>query len=142
MAIVAARFGTPFARVCATGYYDGPLTGWALGRADELYAFACVDADDGQDARVFAVYAVPAELRHDVMQFPGWRSPPRVAVVSPADAERYPHLAVEPEAAWLIAIVVATDLLAGLIAWLPWTAPLPTDHDWLRAFDIPRQGAW
>ncbi|MBK9037198.1 MAG: hypothetical protein IPL61_39135 [Myxococcales bacterium] len=55
MSIVPDRHGTPFVRVCATGYYDGPLSGWTLDREGAVYMFEMVDADDGQDVRVFAI---------------------------------------------------------------------------------------
>lgn len=53
---IKTNIPSPFTRVFATGFYDGPTEGFLVHHAhQELFFFHLLDWDDGQDVRVFAV---------------------------------------------------------------------------------------
>lgn len=46
---------SPFERIIAIGYYDGPTAGFAIDKENILYYFHLLDWDDWQDLRVFEI---------------------------------------------------------------------------------------
>jgi hypothetical protein len=134
---------SPFARIIATGFYDGPTGGLIeCDSCKTVYSFGKLDWDDQQDMRVFSLAPVPA-VRFDVL----------VPSVLASDAKWPVWVLIEKglstvsetvsrlqSSADPIEFVVATrDLLGVLNVWRP--PGLRLDVDWLHEMGIDRKGS-
>ena len=131
-----------FSTILATGYYDGPTDGIAIGSENNVFTFRLLDWDDGQDMRVFAVSRVANAGRQDLAEtirtkFAATSGtqllPPQL---SPENEAAVAELATRSN---LIAVVATTDLLGDVAAWQPVGASLPEGTDWLQRFGLPRR---
>ena len=119
---VVRRVRSPFARLIATGYCDGPTQGLIeCGACRTVYAFEMLDCDDGQDVRVFSLASVAGTLEELAERAaplpPGW---PVWVLVGQAAMAFGAHLEQVRQSATVGEFVVATsDLLGELLVWAP-----------------------
>src|SRR4051794_30325307 len=63
---------SPFGRLRATGYYDGPTEGLVeCGTCKTTYSFHKLDWDDQQDVRIFSLSPIVGRAIDDLVQSPG-----------------------------------------------------------------------
>jgi hypothetical protein len=135
---------SPFRRIVATGFYDGPTEGFAVGEETETCSFRLLDWDQGQDLRVFRIAAIPGVSLDDAVAVLRNEGPPSSPIwLLPAPlgeaAERFVQRA--NELARPVAIVVTRDLLGTLDLWRPITGEprLTGSRDWLTELGFPRE---
>ncbi|MBI2374006.1 MAG: hypothetical protein HYV07_08410 [Deltaproteobacteria bacterium] len=132
---------SPFARLVATGYYDGPIDGLVeCATCSTIYSFRKLDWDNQQDTRIFSLSPIPG---HSIDEFtaggvaptwPAWVLADREteAVASGVDEMRR---AASPEEF----IVATEDLLGTIEAWRP--VGLIGDVDWFSELGLDREGS-
>jgi hypothetical protein len=117
----ARSLRSPFTRLVATGYYDGPTEGQVeCGACGRLHVFRLVDWGEGQDLRQFSLAPTPCSFG-DIESSTPARARWRTVTVVRGDADD-PDGAVEKamNAASAVEFVVATrDLLALIETWRP-----------------------
>lgn len=120
---------SPFVRLIATDYYDGPTQGVVeCGSCGTLYAFHKIDWDDGQDVRIFSLAATHgsfAELEISVVGSPRW--PAWVLIGDEARGADSVQRSID-RAASVEFVVASRNLLEVIDVWRP--ARLPQDIDW------------
>lgn len=139
----ARNVTSPFRRIVATGFYDGPTEGFAIGERNVMYSFRLLDWDDGQNVRVFRVAAMASVSLDDTLTALGHESPPSwpVWVVrAPAGERAESFIQRTNDLARPVAIVATRDLLGTLDLWRPITEEpqLTGNRDWLTELGFPR----
>jgi len=139
-----AHVPSPFARLIATGYYDGPTDGLVeCATCSTIYSFRKLDWDNQQDTRIFSLSPIPG---HSIAEFadsktggvaptwPVWVLADRETegVASAVDEMRR---AASPEEF----IVATEDLLGTIAAWRP--VGLIGEVDWFAELGLDREGA-
>jgi hypothetical protein len=137
------NISSPFARLLATDYYDGPTAGLVqCGTCRTSYAFAKLDWDDQQDMRVFSLSPIRdlnleliATPFQDVSpRWPQWVIAPSVSKDFWVEVDRVLDSASSTE------FVVATaDLLSEISVWRP--GGLDHPQDWFKELALDRTGS-
>jgi hypothetical protein len=133
---------SPFSRVIATGYYDGPTDGVVECRAcSTLYSFRTLDWDSQQDMRIFALAPIPGRSMSDFTctgteatrpTWPVWILGDR-GTEEIAGAVQVARMAASPDA-----FVIATENLLGSIeVWRP--VGLTPAVDWFAELGLKRE---
>lgn len=128
---------SPFDRLVATGYYDGPTDGLVeCGTCGRLYAFEKIDWDDGQNLRIFSLAPVGgsfADIEDHASVKPGWPT-----WILNADGE-VGELVQQASASSSRAefVVASRDLLKVVEVWSP--AGLQPGVDWFIQLRCPRR---
>ena len=113
------RFPSPFAKLIALGYHDGPTEGLLLSElAGEAYLFAMLDSDDMLNLRVFELSPLPSDVFAEVTAILSEWETPRWPVWVPSwrpemNAKVDPLLKKVDRATW---ILTAVDLLTQIVA--------------------------
>jgi hypothetical protein len=135
------RVPSPFRRILATGYYDGPTDGLVeCATCSTLYQFQKLDWDDQQDMRIFALSPIPGhsfaelEVTRSGSEGPAW------PIWVPADQVTQ-ELALRVDAILDAAspaeFIVATENLLGIIdVWRPIGLRVPVD--WFAELGLER----
>lgn len=130
---------SPFARLLATGYYDGPTDGIVeCGECQTLYAFHKIDWDEGQDLRVFSLaptYGSFNDIENNSptkAKWPSWVLTRKEVHKSGDNAQQ-----VIDEACAVEFVVASRDLLAIIDVWRP--AGLPEGIDWFQEMACQRE---
>lgn len=136
-----SRVPSPFSRVVAVGYYDGPTSGVVeCGVCATLYRFEKLDWDDEQDVRIFSLSPVRGRSISELTQDSGGVVPSwPVWVLGGAATEDAARLVEEISAAAdPVEFIVATENLLGTIeVWRP--VGLAGDVDWFSELGIERR---
>ena len=133
-------FRSPFGRLLATNYYDGPVAGiLECNSCKTLFHFEKLDWDDGQDMRIFAVAHIPSRGFQEVDDFSSTSRSTRewildaardIDIISIVDGmiadAMSPHL------------VVATTNLLGILASCRIIDRID-DTDWFHEFNLSRK---
>ena len=138
---------SPFRRLIATGYYDGPTEGFVeCGTCGTVFAFRTLDWDGGQDVRIFALRELSAATMDSLVTRIGNETgdQPRWPVwVVPPPKERSPvasegHESVR-EGRHLI--LAARDLTRTILVWASGdnaSRDEETRVDWFKELGLPR----
>jgi hypothetical protein len=135
---------SPFSRLVATGFYDGPTSGYTeCETCRSLYQFTMLEWDAGQDVRVFVLEekrgtsfeAIVATIasKGEQPRWPVWV--PHAPL--PAEAEeKVAHLIANTSSARLI--VAAENLVRTILVWRKlgpddWT---PEEGGWLQGLGL------
>ena len=143
---VVRRVPSPFARLVATGYYDGPTEGLVeCGTCGTTYSFHKLDWDDQQDLRVFSL-APLAPLASQGLEdlanasgappakWPSWVLADETSAGLAAKVDELRGSAFPEE------FVVATeDLLREIDVWRP--VGLGPHGDWFSELALDRGGS-
>ena len=126
---------SPFVRLVAVGYYDGPTHGLVeCGGCGRLYAFCKLDWDDGQDVRIFSL--APTQGRGDL--FCGESGSTILLLVDEEGRLASERVGEAMDAASGVEFVVAAqDLLGVLEAWR--ATPSCEGVDWFAEFGLGRE---
>lgn len=132
---------SPFSRLVATGYYDGPTAGVVeCDACKTVYSFHKLDWDDQQDVRVFSLSPIVGARLDDLVRAPGASQPKWPAWVLFAvggTADLAAHVDELRGSASPEEFIVATeDLLRRLEVWRP--VGLGTHEDWFRELELTR----
>jgi hypothetical protein len=133
---------SPFARLLATRYYDGPTEGLVeCGSCGTTYSFQKLDWDDQQDIRIFSLSPISGRGLDDLMRSPGSPLPkwPNWILTSEESADFAAKVdelrkSASPEEF----IVVTEDLLREVGIWRP--VGLGVHRDWFSELGLPRKG--
>lgn len=137
-----ARVPSPFSRLVATGYYDGPTEGLLeCGTCATIYSFKMLDWDHSQDLRVFALSPVSGHTLQEVERgavaavTPHW---PVWVLAGPAtDKIAAVVEQIRSTAAPEEFVVATTNLLGSIEAWRP--VGLKGPVDWFRELGLTRE---
>lgn len=134
---------SPFSRLIAVGYYDGPTDGVVeCGWCKATYWFEKLDWDDWQNVRVFSIAPVVCDGLDDLANISGAAAPrwPSWALVGAIKPEFSAKLEALRQSATERAFVVATrDLLVRLDVWRPFG--LGAHGDWFTELALDRRGS-
>ena len=135
------RVVSPFVRLIATDYYDGPTEGIIeCGACSRVYSFRKLDWDQGQDVRIFALSPIPGcaisefEARaagEVVSKWPSWVLMEETETEIAATVDGIRDMASPAEF-----IVATEDLLSLIEAWRP--VGLSDDVDWFSELGLNR----
>ena len=129
---------SPFVRLVAIDYYDGPTDGLVeCGACGTMYAFHKIDWDYGQNLRIFALaptHGSFADLERGVstnIKWPRW-------ILTGDEQQSLGEIFQHPiDAASPVEFVIATQDLLGVIdVWRP--AGLPQEVDWFAELGCDR----
>lgn len=131
MTIRLARLASPFKAILATGYYDGPTDGYAVGIDDDVFGFRTIGSDD--DVRVFLVSRIAAVPAAELVARGEWviGEARLLPVEGPAALERV--LADCGDSATEHAVLASPDLLSEVLGWWPITEAVRADARWIAA---------
>jgi hypothetical protein len=134
---------SPFVRVVATGYYDGPTDGLVeCGSCGTLYEFCKLDWDEGQDMRIFSLAPVPGRTLSEIEQSASGRvTPTRPTWVLTGEFDKEIEVVVQSivAAASDAEFVIATEnLLSTIEVWRP--VGFLGDLDWFVELGLDRRG--
>ena len=133
---------SPFSRIVATGFYDGPTDGLVeCGACRSIYVFEKLDWDDQQDIRVFSLSPVVCDELDGLMEsvvvyggiLPIWVVPADV----PADFRRRLEVVMR-SAAPAEFVVAGQSLLRKLEVWRP--IGMGNTIDWFSELSLDRSG--
>lgn len=128
---------SPFVRLIATEYYDGPVDGLVQCESCGLiYEFHKLDWDNGQDLRVFSL--APTRVALDAFDALFTRADSATVLLT-ADRVEGADIGVRRaiEAAGVVEFVVASrDLLKRIEVWRP--AGVPQGIDWFEELGLSR----
>jgi len=128
-----ARLASPFKAILATGYYDGPTDGYAVGIDDHVFAFRMLGSDDDGDVRVFLVSRIEAKPAAALGARNEWvvGNMFLLPVDGPEALQRV--LSACDDSADEYAILASTDLLSEVLGWWPITEAVRADSRWIAA---------
>ncbi len=115
---------SPFSRLIALKYYDGPTEGFVeCGACQTTFYFKLLDWDDGQDLRIFALREAIGASIEGIAQALGAGEPrwPNWVPTGPIQSETIFNATTLEDRA----VVATADLLNGII--LGWVAVAPGD---------------
>jgi hypothetical protein len=137
---------SPFGKVLATGYYDGPTEGFLVHKTrDELFFFHLLDWDDGQDVRVFEVAVVPGIALDNAVEVLSMSSPPKWPIwllPAPLDESGEQFIEHARKIARPVAVAVTRNLLHTFDVWQEVDEEfVSSGQDWLKTFGLKRSTA-
>ena len=150
MAVPCCRFligvvrlvSSPFTRLIATGYYDGPTEGLIeCGTCRTTYSFHKLDWDDQQDVRVFSISPIMGRgleelIQNEAVLEPKW---PNWVLADEAPGEFGGKVEdLRRSAAPEEFIVVTESLLRQITLWRP--VGLGAPRDWVKELILDRAG--
>ena len=129
---------SPFARLIATSFYDGPTDGLVeCGTCGLVYAFRMLDWDDNQDQRIFSLASTGTSFQSIEKtssippKWPSWI----LSIDLPQSTRNTINDACA--AASRIEFVIAThSLLTAIDVWVP--SGLPVVGDWFSELGLKR----
>lgn len=141
------HYPSPFTKVLALGYYDGPTEGLVQeGSSDRVYQFHMLAWDDeSQDLRIFALAPLPSSTLAQLTEAYAPYEEPRWPVWVPSW-----HAEMEPVTQQLLAqagppewVLASQDLLAEILAAKAVTPELVARvTDWASFLGLGRQAAF
>jgi hypothetical protein len=137
---------SPFCKVLATAFYDGPTEGFLVHKNEgRLFLFRLLDWDDGQDVRVFAIHVVPNVALDDALNVlakengPNW---PMWVLPAQLDDAASQFLERARRHARPVAVVAARNLLRVFDVWQDVDENFTfQQQDWLNTFGLSRSTA-
>jgi len=139
---VVRRVPSPFVRLLATGYYDGPTEGLVeCGTCGTTYSFHKLDWDDQQDLRIFSLSPVGGRRLEDLAHAPSAPPPrwPNWVLADEGSADFAANVDELRGSASPEEFIVATeDLLREFAIWRP--VGLGVQRDWFSELGLDRKG--
>jgi len=134
---------SPFCKVLATGFYDGPTEGFlAHSTRDELFLFHLLDWDDGQDVRVFGVAVVPGIFLDSAVTVLSKSKPPTWpiwVVPAPLDESAEQFVQQARKIARPVAVAVTRNLLQTFELWQEVDEDFVfSSQDWMKTLGLKR----
>lgn len=138
----SGRRPSPFTRVLAAGYYDGPTEGIiACGACGRAFAFRLLKWDSDQDLRVFAIGGIQEDFEDLVERWIGANRSEAVTILPPLSTEANGQLVRLLESA-TSHVVAAEDLLTELLAIQEITpADAIGEVDWFSRLGLHRRSS-